>query len=474
MEVFRVVAFLLWANFLPPLANLVWGERFSYPLDGGRRWPPDGRSLFGPHKTARGVLASLAGGMLASPLLGTAWWVGGSAALLAMIGDLLSSFAKRRLDHPSGDPTVVLDQIFEGLFPTVFLAVQLPLALWQAVVVLLLFIPITYLGSRFWSYVLYRPPTASYPRIIRSRTRLREWRACHEPLARWQTWLNFENYFYYRVIMAWFFRRVGLYEQGVQNALDLRVETQVFWFDRLPPRFEGVRILLLTDLHLDGLDGLTEAVVERVAAIESDVCLVGGDLRMEMYGPTAPCLRRLRHLLSAVRARHGVFGVLGNHDCIEMVPDLEEAGMWMLINDARAIDRDGQCIWVVGIDDPHYYRCHDLDLAFRSVPEDGFRIFLAHSPEAYAEASRHRPELYLCGHTHGGQICLPGWGPLFTHSSAPRSMAAGPWRYQGMQGYTSRGVGASGIPLRFNCPGEITLITLRRGHSPAPASGHDS
>jgi predicted MPP superfamily phosphohydrolase len=462
MVVLRVLAFLLWANVLPPLANVVFGDRFNYPIDGGRQWF-DGRPLLGPHKTLRGVLASVFGGSLAFPLLGTAWWVAGTAAAFAMTGDLASSFVKRRLQRPSGNPAVVLDQIFEALFPTLFLAVLMPLAAWQVLAVLLLFVPTSYLGSRFWNYVLYRPPGSRYMRIIRSRARLREWRACHEPLARWQKWLNFENYLFYRGMMAWCFRAAGLYEQGVRNALELRVEAQVFWVQALPSKFDGFRMLLLTDLHLDGLDGLTEAVAERVRDLDVDLCLIGGDLRMEMYGPTAPCLRHLRHLLKHLRARHGVVGVLGNHDCIEMVPDLEAAGVWMLINDALEIHRDGERIWVVGIDDPHYYHCHDLDLAFRSVPPEGFRIFLAHSPEAYLDASRHRAHLYLCGHTHGGQICLPGGRALFTHSAAPRRTAVGRWRYRSMLGYTSRGVGASGIPLRFNCHGEITLITLRRG-----------
>jgi predicted MPP superfamily phosphohydrolase len=475
VAIFGVVAFLVWVNLLPPLAQLLWRDRFSYPLDGGYRWR-DGRPLFGLHKTLRGVIASVVGGTMAFPLLGASasWWLAGTAALLAMAGDFLSSFIKRRLDYPSGSPRVLLDQLLEGLFPTLFLAAYLPLMARQVFAVLLLFVPVTYMGSRLWSYALYRPPADNCLRIIRSRVRAREWRASHQPMARWQTWLYFEDYVYYRVFMTWLFRQVGWYARGLANALDVRLEGPTFWFAGLPPPFDGFRILLLTDLHLDGLDGLTEAVVERMADLEVDLCVVGGDLRMEMYGPTAPCLRRLRKLLSHVRARHGVVGVLGNHDSIEMVPDLEDAGIWMLINEARAIEQDGETIWVVGVDDPHFYRCHDLDLAFREVPEQAFRIFLAHTPELYAGVTRYSPQLYLCGHTHGGQICLPRWGPVFTHSSAPRWTAAGAWEYRGMQGYTSRGVGPSGIPLRFNCPAEVTLITLRRGSPPPRENGQGS
>jgi predicted MPP superfamily phosphohydrolase len=106
----------------------------------------------------------------------------------------------------------------------------------------------------------------------------------------------------------------------------------------------------------------------------------------------------------------------------------------------------------------------DTKQAFRDVPGQAFTIFLAHSPEAYKEAARCQAQLYLCGHTHGGQICLPERGPLLTNSKAPRFTAAGSWQHQEMTGYTSRGAGPSGIPLRFNCPGEISLITLCKGN----------
>ena len=103
----------------------------------------------------------------------------------------------------------------------------------------------------------------------------------------------------------------------------------------------------------------------------------------------------------------------------------------------------------------------DASLAYRGVPDNTFTIFLAHSPEAYRDAARFQARLYLCGHTHGGQICFVNNRPIVTNSRAPRYTAIGTWEYQGMTGYTSRGIGASSVPLRFNCPGEICLITLR-------------
>jgi len=222
----------------------------------------------------------------------------------------------------------------------------------------------------------------------------------------------------------------------------------------------------LTDLHLDGLDGLTDSLITHLQDIEVDLCLIGGDIRMQTYGPIAPCLRHLRRLLPHVRTRHGLLGVLGNHDCLEMAPDFEEAGLIMLINESWPIERNGGKILIVGVDDPHYYKMANAEEAFRDVPAQCFTIFLAHSPESYREAAQCNADLYLCGHTHGGQICLPDTikcGPIFTNSRAPRFTASGHWQYRSMQGYTSRGAGASSIPLRFNCPGEITVITLVKG-----------
>lgn len=460
-EILKIVLFLLWCNFLPPLSNFIFGERFSFPLDAHIKWF-DNKPLFGPHKTLRGLLFAVVGGALCFQLLGVDLQVAGVAALLAMAGDLLSSFIKRRLVIKSGDSAPLLDQFFEGLFPVLYLQSHLFLTWKEVVLVLAIFLPLTYIGSWFWRFLVFRPPAENYPRMIRSAVRWREWRACHEPIARWQKWFNFENFFYYRLLMARLFKFMGTYDEGVRNALDVQIKTVEFSFLDLPREFDGFRILFLVDLHLDGMEGLTEIVVEKIKELEVDICIVGGDVRMEIYGPIAPAVRKLRKLLKNIKAEHGAVGVLGNHDCIEMVPDLEDAGMMMLVNDSYDIEINGRKIWIVGVDDPHYYKVHDTEKAFKAVPENSFVIFVAHSPEAYKDAASYSPNLYLCGHTHGGQIRLPNRGPLFTHSSAPRFTAHGKWKHAGMAGYTSSGVGASGIPLRFNCPPEITLITLSK------------
>jgi uncharacterized protein len=159
--------------------------------------------------------------------------------------------------------------------------------------------------------------------------------------------------------------------------------------------------------------------------------------------------------------------ILGNHDDSEIAVELEKLGVRMLINDGVAIAKGGTCLWVLGVDDPHWYGCGDLDGALASVPADAFKVLLAHSPEMWRAASTAGIHLYLCGHTHAGQICLPGLGALLRNARCPSSYTQGRWQHGDMLGYTSAGVGCSLLPVRYNCPPEITLIELgkerRRG-----------
>ena len=129
------------------------------------------------------------------------------------------------------------------------------------------------------------------------------------------------------------------------------------------------------------------------------------------------------------------------------------------------VHRDGDWhraihVWVIGVDDPHYYGCDDLPGALESVPSEAFKILLVHSPEIIEKAEAAGIDLYLCGHTHGGQICLPLLGPLISNSNCARKYTRGQWQYKHLQGYTSPGVGTSGVPVRFFCPPELGLIEL--------------
>ncbi|MGH9694488.1 MAG: metallophosphoesterase, partial [Bryobacteraceae bacterium] len=134
----------------------------------------------------------------------------------------------------------------------------------------------------------------------------------------------------------------------------------------------------------------------------------------------------------------------------------------MLVNEAAEIERPNGALWLLGVDDTFDYRCADLPGALAGVPRHAFKILLSHSPELYDEASREGIQLYLTGHTHAGQIRLPGIGALKHNARCPRRMAFGAWRHGAMQGYTSAGVGCSSLPVRFHCPPELALIELGR------------
>jgi hypothetical protein len=156
-----------------------------------------------------------------------------------------------------------------------------------------------------------------------------------------------------------------------------------------------------------------------------------------------------------------VYGVLGNHDTICMVPGLEAMGVNMLLNEQVALQCGGDTIYLAGIDDPHYYHTDNLEKATDLIPSDAVSILLAHSPEIYRNASHADFNVLLCGHTHAGQICLPGGIPLMCNANCPRAFCRGAWNYRGMVGYTSAGSGASIVDVRINCPPEITLHHLQ-------------
>ena len=145
-----------------------------------------------------------------------------------------------------------------------------------------------------------------------------------------------------------------------------------------------------------------------------------------------------------------------------MVPELEEMGIRILLNECEAIWRADEAIYLAGIDDAHYYRIDDIEKAAAEIPDDAFSILLSHTPEVYRQAAHTGFDLFLSGHTHGGQICLPGSIPITLSSVLPRRMGSGPWIYGEMKGYTSVGAGCAIVPVRINCLPEITLHHLHR------------
>jgi uncharacterized protein len=286
-------------------------------------------------------------------------------------------------------------------------------------------------------------------------------------VSRGLTFFHTENLPISRAMIEMVLRLSGTYWRGRSNAAKVRLRNNEVFSERLPPQFDGFTILHISDLHADmSADALTEAA-RLVSGLQYDLCVLTGDYRGRTYGEFHSTLRemlRLREVLTGA-----IYGVLGNHDTIMMVPDLERMSIRMLLNEHVVIERDGRQIFLAGIDDAHYYRVDNIEKVAAAMPQDTFSILLSHTPETYRKASHAGFDLLLAGHTHGGQICLPGGTPIILQSVLPRQMGRGPWNYQGMAGYTSVGIGSCGVPVRFNCPPEITLHRLRRAASmPGP------
>ena len=151
--------------------------------------------------------------------------------------------------------------------------------------------------------------------------------------------------------------------------------------------------------------------------------------------------------------------MLGNHHTIYMVPRLEEMGFRMLLNECEPISRGSDRIYLAGIDDAHYYQWITSKRVWRIFRMTHFQFFFRIPRRSIA--NNHADfNLLFSGHTHGGQICLPGSVPITLSSVLPRHMGSGPWTYHHMAGYTSVGAGSSIVPVRINCLPEITLHHL--------------
>ena len=251
----------------------------------------------------------------------------------------------------------------------------------------------------------------------------------------------------------------GLYRLGIRNAGRIEVRHNHIDFPNLPSEFDGFTILHLSDMHVEMSAPAMRRLAELVTTLEYDICVLTGDFRGKAFGPFDEALR----VTERVRSQLGeaVYGVLGNHDTVRMLPELEAMGIRMLLNESETIVRGKQRLHLAGVDDAHHYMAANLEKASARIPGGEFSILLSHTPEIFKQAAYAGFHLCLSGHTHGGQICLPGSVPVTLSCDLPRRFGAGPWSYNGMTGYTSAGVGSSVIPVRFNCPAEITLHHLR-------------
>jgi len=251
-----------------------------------------------------------------------------------------------------------------------------------------------------------------------------------------------------------------LYRRGVRNALDLRLTEFELSLDGLPTGFDGYRILHVSDTHLDTLPAIAEVARRLLDGVEVDLLALTGDVHGRRWHPVSLSVGLLDRALSGIRVRDRRLAILGNHDSVGMPEALQPLGFETLINRSVVLTRNGDIIRVTGLDDVHAFYTPAARAALEAKA-DGFRIALVHSAEMADHAAAAGYALYLCGHTHGGQICLPGGRVVFSQLDRCRHHASGLWREGKMVGYTTTGLGVSGPTVRFNVRGEAALITLR-------------
>ena len=228
----------------------------------------------------------------------------------------------------------------------------------------------------------------------------------------------------------------------------------------LPPALDGLRIGQITDTHLglpSAADNLRWAV-EQMRREQPDLIGLTGDLAGLRAG-----IPEIPPLLGRLRAPLGVYAVPGNHDYWEGLADIHAAlalaGIPLLLNQSVRLRWKGADFWVVGVDDIWDGR-PDFARPLEGIPPGAVKVLLAHSPDMADNAAEHGFALQLSGHTHGGHLRLPLFGP-FARPRFGARYVMGQYRVGDMALYVSRGIG--GPPLRLLCRPEITIVTLRRG-----------
>jgi uncharacterized protein len=270
-----------------------------------------------------------------------------------------------------------------------------------------------------------------------------------------------ENLEFIPLILKATLKLTGLSKWAERQTLEYVINNNDFLHSSIPPQFHNYRILHLSDLHLDAIIDGGERLNNLLEDLPHyDLCVLTGDFRFWMDGVYSTVSERLQQLVSAIDCPDGILAILGNHDSIEMVPAMEAMGIRVLLNESISLSKAGAMIRIAGVDDPHYYEVDDLDKALSFHNQADFTLLLAHTPEIIEQAKQAEVGAYLCGHTHGGQICLPGGIPIINAARSPRRYIAGAWRRGDMLGYTSKGAGFSGFPIRLFCPPEVTIHRL--------------
>lgn len=250
-----------------------------------------------------------------------------------------------------------------------------------------------------------------------------------------------------------------------RHAHDLKYIEKVFYFENLPEGFDGYRILFLTDIHIDKVQNLADKLLKIIDEAQFDICVMGGDYAYRYKGKNIQITKDFySKLILLLKGKNKeIYGILGNHDLYAFGQFLEQIGVIMLLNESVRLQKNNSSIYLSGIDDASYYHTHDFYSCEEGInSSDAFKILLSHTPDIYQQADKFHYSLSLSGHTHGGQICLPGGFPVITNTKTPKKIAKGYWNYNHLQGITSNGIGCSAFTGRLFCPPEVIAVLLKK------------
>ncbi|HTG94328.1 MAG TPA: metallophosphoesterase [Pyrinomonadaceae bacterium] len=240
----------------------------------------------------------------------------------------------------------------------------------------------------------------------------------------------------------------------------LTIEHQPIYLGRLPKKFDGFRIVQLSDVHHGPFSSKEqiERAVDTANRLKPDLIALTGDYisKERHYAPACA------EMLGKLRARHGVYAVLGNHDHwtdAKLITDLfRSEGITVLVNQGMHFEHKGASFWLAGVDDT-MVGLEDISLAMAGARQDEMKLLLAHNPIVLRRAARAGVDLVLSGHTHGGQVALRSERGA---SGRPRRrLLKGLGRQGNTQIYVTRGLGTVILPIRYGCPPEVSLLELR-------------
>ena len=261
----------------------------------------------------------------------------------------------------------------------------------------------------------------------------------------------------------------GFAYASVVETSTIVTETMDFRLPRLGPDFDGFRVAQISDLHFRPYTGEREiaAAVKAVMDAQPDAIVLTGDYVTSTWlfhlgKRTADGIEDCADILRQLRAPHGVYAILGNHDWgtdpERIAEALRTVGIQVLRNEAVAIERGFSRLWIAGADCA-FFKKADLDRTLAKIPEDEPVLLLAHEPDFADYAAFYNVDLQLSGHSHGGQVVAPYFGAPYLPPLG-RKYVRGRYKIRNMQLYTNRGIGVGGAPVRYNAPPEVTIARL--------------